>query len=95
MRKYLNSIFQDEKATQDEYVERTVAWHGRRAVLENQNYQTDRQFKQNYILVNIIAEGYDQKRFIEFMVSQKSKWRRRHSQTFRATSFILCVPDLL
>lgn len=35
MRKYLNSLFQDEKASQDEYVERTVAWHGRRAVLEN------------------------------------------------------------
>lgn len=51
----------------------TVAWHGRRAVLENQNYQLDRQFKQNYILVNVIAEGYDQKRFIEYMVKQKSK----------------------
>jgi len=30
-------------------------------------------FKQNYILVNVVAEGYDQKRFIEFMVRQKSK----------------------
>jgi len=50
----------------------TVAWHGRRAVLENQNYQLDRQFKQNYILVNVIAEGYDQKRFIEYMVKQKN-----------------------
>ena len=43
------------------------------AVLENQNYQLDRQFKQNYILVNVIAEGYDQKRFVEFMVKKKSK----------------------
>ena len=51
----------------------TVAWHGKRAVLENQNYQLDRQFKQNYILVNVIAEGYDQKRFVEFMVKKKSK----------------------
>ena len=74
MLKYLKSTFKEEQATQEEYVERTVAWHGRRAVLENQNYQIDRQFKQNYILVNIIAEGYDQKRFIEFMVTQKSKF---------------------
>ena len=73
MRKYLDSLFKDDNSTQDEYVDRTIAWHGRRAVLENQNYQTDRSFKQNYILVNVIAEGYDQKRFIEFMVSQKSK----------------------
>jgi len=29
-------------------------------------------YKQNYILVNIIAEGYDQKRFIEYMVKQKN-----------------------
>ena len=73
MLKYLMSGFKEEQATHDEYVARTIAWHGRRAVQESQNYQVDRQFKQNYILVNILAEGYDQKRFIEFMVKQKSK----------------------
>lgn len=80
MLKYLKSTFKDEQATQQEYVMATVAWHGRRAVLENQNYQLDRQFKQNYILVNVIAEGYDQKRFIEFMVKQKSKCAIRDQQ---------------
>ena len=77
MKKYLTSLFEEEKSTQDEYVNRTIAWHGRRAVVENTNYVTDRSFKQNYILVNIIAEGYDQKRFIEFMVKQKSKYCRQ------------------
>ena len=52
----------------------SVTWHGKRAVVENQNYQIDRLWKQNYILVNIIAEGYDQKRFNEHMVKQKSKY---------------------
>ena len=58
-------------------MDKSVAWHGRRAVVENQNYQIDRLWKQNYILVNVIAEGYDQKRFIEFMVKVKSKLRKQ------------------
>jgi len=33
----------------------------------------DRLWKQNYILVNVIAEGYDQKRFLEAIVKVKSK----------------------
>lgn len=33
-----------------------------------QNYQIERMWKQNYILVNVIAEGYDQKRFIDFLI---------------------------
>ena len=67
----------------------TVAWHGRRAVLENQNYQLDRQFKQNYILVNVIAEGYDQKRFIEFMVKQKSKCAKYESHLILWLQYLL------
>jgi hypothetical protein len=45
--------------TQEKFVEQSIAWHGKRAVIENQNYQIDRLWKQNYILVNVIAEGYD------------------------------------
>ena len=60
MLKYLKSTFSDnEEVSQEDYVLRTTAWHGRRAVIENQNYQIDRMFKQNYILVNVVAEGYD------------------------------------
>ncbi len=76
MLNYLRTTFTDtdkEDISQEEYVIQSTVWHGKRAVIENQNYQIDRMFKQNYILVNVIAEGYDQKRFIEFMVKQKSK----------------------
>ena len=68
---YLRSTFTDTDEmdiNQEKFVESSVAWHGKRAVLENQQYQVDRMWKQNYILVNIIADGYDQKRFIEHMV---------------------------
>jgi len=37
-----------------------------------QQYQLERLWKQNYLLVNVISEGYDQKRFLEFMVKQKN-----------------------
>ena len=73
---YLRTTFTDtdrEDITQEKYVEQAVTWHGKRAVVENQNYQIDRLWKQNYLLVNIIAEGYDQKRFLEHLVRQKSK----------------------
>lgn len=76
MLNYLRTTFTDttaEDITQERYVEQSVTWHGRRATIENQNYQIDRLWKQNYILVNVIAEGYDQKRFIEYMVKVKSK----------------------
>ena len=62
MLNYLRTTFTDtepEDITQERYVEQSVTWHGRRAVVENQNYQIDRLWKQNYILVNVIAEGYD------------------------------------
>ena len=68
---YLRTTFTDtdrDDITQEKYVEQSVTWHGKRAVVENQNYQIDRLWKQNYLLVNIIAEGYDQKRFLEFLV---------------------------
>ena len=71
MLNYLRTTFTDtdkEDITQEKYIEQSVTWHGKRAVVENQNYQVDRLWKQNYLLVNIIAEGYDQKRFLEFMV---------------------------
>jgi hypothetical protein len=78
MLNYLRTTFTDTDETdiaQEKFVEQSVTWHGKRAVIENQNYQIDRLWKQNYILVNVIAEGYDQKRFIEFMVKVKSKCR--------------------
>jgi len=76
MLSYLRTTFTDTDAddiSQEEYVERSITYHGKRAVVENQNYQIDRLWKQNYILVNVIAEGYDQKRFYEHLVKQKSK----------------------
>ena len=76
MLNYLRTTFTDTDADdirQEKFVEDSTAYHGKRAVIENQNYQVDRMWKQNYILVNIIAEGYDQKRFVEFLVKRKSK----------------------
>ena len=81
MLNYLRTTFTDTDAddiAQEKFVEDSMVYHGKRAVIENQNYQVDRLWKQNYILVNIIAEGYDQKRFIEHMVKTKSKSSSLH-----------------
>ena len=51
----------------------SVAFHGRRATAQIQQYQLERLWKQNYLLVNVISEGYDQKRFLEFMIKEKSE----------------------
>ena len=37
-------------------------------------YQNERQWKSNYILVEVIAQGYDIKRFLEAMTSEKGKY---------------------
>ena len=39
----------------------------------NANYQNERQWKSTYILVNVVSEGYDIKRFLEKLVATKSK----------------------
>ena len=38
------------------------------------NYQKDRAWKKNFILVNIAAEGYDQQKFIRYICKIKSKY---------------------
>ena len=58
----------------ERYVQKSQNWHGARATAFVQNYQLDRFWKQNYILVNVIAEGYDQKRFSEALMKAKSKY---------------------
>lgn len=63
-----------EDITQERFIADSTAWHGKRATVNIQNYQIERLWKQNYILVNVIAEGYDQKRFLEQMVKAKSKF---------------------
>ena len=68
--------------TQERYIADSTAWHGKRATVGIQNYQIERLWKQNYILVNVIAEGYDQKRFLEHMVKAKSKF------------YLACLPYL-
>jgi len=37
------------------------------------SYVNERQWKSNFILVNVIAEGYDLKRFLEVLVREKGK----------------------
>lgn len=49
-------------------------WHGGRATAFVANYTNDRQWKQNFIMVNVIAEGYDIKRFLETLAKSKSKF---------------------
>lgn len=59
---FLRSSFTDsdkEDIKQEKFVQESVAFHGKRCVVDNQNYQVDRLWKQNYILVNVLAEGYD------------------------------------
>lgn len=53
----------------------------------------ERLWKQNYLLVNIISEGYDQKRFLEFMVKTKSKPFLFYILTYYAT-FIDTTPNV-
>ena len=77
MLNYLRVAFTDtdkDDLAQEKYVNDSVAFHGRRATAQIQNYQVERLWKQNYILVNVIVEGYDQKRFLEHMVKAKSKY---------------------
>ena len=62
-----------EDITSEKYIADSTAWHGKRATINIQNYQIERLWKQNYLLVNVIAEGYDQKRFLEQMVKAKSR----------------------
>lgn len=58
---------------QEKYVEETMKFHGAKATKYNANYQNERQWKSTYILVNVVSEGYDIKRFLEKLVSAKSK----------------------
>lgn len=58
---------------QEKFVEETMKFHGQKATKFNANYQNERQWKANYILVNVVAEGYDIKRFLERLVEAKSK----------------------
>ena len=48
MLNYLRTTFTDtdkEDITQEKFIEQSVTWHGKRAVVENQNYQIDRLWK--------------------------------------------------
>ena len=59
---YLRLTFTDtdkDDIAQEKYVTESVAYHGRRATAQMQQYQVDRLWKQNYLLVNVVAEGYD------------------------------------
>ena len=63
----------EQEIAQAKFIQDSCTYHGRRATNYSQAYLVDRLWKQNYILVNVIAEGYDQKRFLEAMVKAKSK----------------------
>lgn len=62
----------EDQLAMERYIQKSQNWHGARATAFVQNYQLDRFWKQNYILVNVIAEGYDQKRFSEALVKAKN-----------------------
>ena len=68
---FLRTTFTDadqDDIAQEKFIQESIQWHGKRSTIAMQNYQIERMWKQNYILVNVIAEGYDQKRFIDFLV---------------------------
>ena len=76
MLNFLRTTFTDtteDDIKQEAYVSNTQAYHGGRATQYVHNYQLDRLWKQNFLLVNIMAEGYDQQRFIRYMCKQKGK----------------------
>ena len=57
----------------ERFISESQQFHGTKATSYGANYQNERTYKSNYILVNVIAEGYDIKRFLEAMVAAKSK----------------------
>ena len=68
---FLRTTFTDadqDDIAQEKFIQESIQWHAKRSTIAMQNYQIERMWKQNYILVNVIAEGYDQKRFIDFLV---------------------------
>lgn len=72
---------EQEQLDEERYVSSTQRWHGSRATQQVNAYQNDRHWKSNYIVVNVVAEGYDIKRFLEALVKEKSKFSRNY--TFR------------
>lgn len=56
----------------ERYVEETQRFYGKRATQFVNSYQNERAWKQNYIAVNVTAEGYDMKRFLECLQKEKS-----------------------
>lgn len=64
---------EQEQLDEERYVASTQRWHGSRATQQVNTYQNDRHWKSNFIVVNVVAEGYDIKRFLEALVKEKSK----------------------
>lgn len=62
-----------EDLEQEKYIEETQLFHGKRATQFVTSYQAERQWKQNYVLVNIVAEGHDMRKFLEALQKEKSK----------------------
>ena len=70
-----------EDVALEKYVEESKVYHGRRATAHSLTYQNERQWKSNYILVNVVSEGYDIKRFLEVLVKEKGKSKSCFSST--------------
>ncbi len=87
MLKYFKKTFTDatdQELQLQQYMEESQTFHGRRATAAGIAYTNERQWKSNYILVNVIAEGYDIKRFLETLVREKGTvTRQRLPHIFR------------
>lgn len=73
---FLKTTFTDANQADldmEKFVKESCDYHGKRATAHNVSYVAERQWKSNYILVNVIAEGYDIKRFLEVLVKEKGK----------------------
>ncbi len=76
MLNFLRTTFtntEKEDIEQEKYVHETQRFYGSKSTQFVNNYQNERAWKQNYILVNVIAEGYDIKRFLEAITKEKGK----------------------
>ena len=74
MLNFLRTTFtntEKEDIDQEKYVAETQRFYGSRATQFVNSYQNERHWKQNYILVNVIAEGYDMKLFLEAIQKEK------------------------
>lgn len=74
---YLRTTFTDTTPSQiraENNIKNMQRVLGGNATIFSQNYLMDRLYKQDYIKINVIAEGYDIRRLYKLMQTEKGRW---------------------